>query len=245
MSKHLVSTLIFLLTAVSILAESPVDAPGQIKATVTAEISRGFSNISDFAREHPDLRFAILASRLRRRSLTQVGNSDSPGFTLGARLAELACLDALMRSDQGHGKNSVSDTNAATAQARELYLDVRSRERALGLKDSDLLLAIGEPHSTGIPDLLSRYDAMAAPGTPAASPAPPPTSSPAAFSSPPPPEFVRLTSKTTLRDAKGRDVKTLERGHRLRVAARTETEVTVYYWSEKFPIPAASTEPSE
>ena len=246
--KPVVTALIFLLATTAIPAESPPDAPGQEKATVAAEISRGFNDISNFAREHPDLRFGILSSRLRRRSSAPVVSKDSPGFMLGARLAELVCLDALMRSDQGHGKNSDSDTQNAAAFARETCLDIRKREQELGLKDSDLLLAIGEPHSTGIPALLSKYDAMPKPEPAAPAPAtPPPISGLIEVSPtpPPPPEFVRLTAETTLRDAKGREVKTLERGKRLRVAARTETEVTVYFWNEQYAIPIARTEPAQ
>ena len=158
--KPVVTALIFLLATTAIPAEPPLDSPGQEKATVAAEISRGFNDISDFARDHPDLRFAILSSRLRRRSSAPVVSKDSPGFMLGARVAELVSLDALMRSDQGHGKNSVDDTRNAAAFARETCLDIRRREQALGLKDSDLLSALGPPRSTGIPELLSkvRYD---------------------------------------------------------------------------------------
>ena len=242
--KSVLTALVCLLTTTAFPAESPPDVAGQDKATVAAEISRGFNDISNFAKEHPDLRFAILSSRLRRRSSAPVVSKDSPGFMLGARLAELVCLDALMRSDQGHGKNSVSDTQNAAAFARETCLDIRKRERELGLKDSDLLLAIGEPHSTGIPALLSKYDAMPKPEPAATVPATPPVSGLLEASPTPPPEFVRLTSEVTLRDAKGREVKTLERGKRLRVAARTETEVTVYFWNDKFSIPIANTEPA-
>ena len=86
---------------------------------------------------------------------------------------------------------------------------------------------------------------MAEPEPVVATPATPPVSGLIESSPTPPPEFVRLTAETTLRDAKGREVKTLERGKRLRVAARTETEVTVYFWNEKYSIPIARTEPAQ
>jgi hypothetical protein len=62
---------------------------------------------------------------------------------------------------------------------------------------------------------------------------------------PPPPEFVRLTKEFTLVNAKGKEVKTLERGKRLRVVARSQDGITVDFFGERFLVPTAVTEPSK
>jgi hypothetical protein len=62
---------------------------------------------------------------------------------------------------------------------------------------------------------------------------------------PAPPQFVRLTSDFTLVDPKGREVKTLDPGKRLRVVERFQHDVTVDYLGEHYSIPTAITEPSQ
>jgi hypothetical protein len=73
-----------------------------------------------------------------------------------------------------------------------------------------------------------------------------PSSAPADYLAPlPPPEFVRLTTDFTLVNFKGREVKTLEPGKRLRVVARYEHDVTVDYLGEHYSVPTAVTEPAK
>lgn len=72
---------------------------------------------------------------------------------------------------------------------------------------------------------------------PTASPTPLPE-----FVATPPPQFVRLTDWFTLTDAKGREIKTLEPGKRLRVISRSADKVTIDYLGDTFSIPANVTE---
>jgi hypothetical protein len=58
-------------------------------------------------------------------------------------------------------------------------------------------------------------------------------------------DFVRLTDYFTLVDARGREVKTLDPGKKLRVVDRAVNEITIDYLGDKFTIPAAITEPAQ
>jgi hypothetical protein len=73
----------------------------------------------------------------------------------------------------------------------------------------------------------------------------PPLASLPPESTPAPPEFVRLTSEYDLINAKGRVLKSLEPGKRLRVVARYPHDLTVDWLGEQYNIPAALTEPSQ
>jgi DNA uptake protein ComE-like DNA-binding protein len=61
----------------------------------------------------------------------------------------------------------------------------------------------------------------------------------------PPPEFVRLKEDFTLIDAKGKEIKTLDAGKRLRVVSRSTDRITVDYLGQNFSIPLNVTEPSK
>jgi len=65
------------------------------------------------------------------------------------------------------------------------------------------------------------------------------------FSPTPPPEFVRLTNWFTLTNSKGKEVKTLEPGKRLRVVSQGGDQITVDYLGESYSIPSTVTEPSK
>lgn len=84
---------------------------------------------------------------------------------------------------------------------------------------------------------------------PSSSPEPPQTQVGATplpeFSPTPPPQFIRVTDWFTLTNTKGKEVKTLEPGKRLRVVSRQGDKITVDYLGESFSIPATVTEPSQ
>jgi hypothetical protein len=58
------------------------------------------------------------------------------------------------------------------------------------------------------------------------------------FGPTPPAQFVRLTDWFTLTNAKGKKIKTLEPGKRLRVISRSADQITIDYLGESFSIPA-------
>ena len=62
---------------------------------------------------------------------------------------------------------------------------------------------------------------------------------------PAPIEIVKLTAPVTIRNSRGKEVKQFPVGKRLRVTKRSGDQVTIDYLGDEYPIPAASTEPSE
>lgn len=65
------------------------------------------------------------------------------------------------------------------------------------------------------------------------------------FSPLPSPEFVRLTKQFTLLSPKGKEIKTLQPGKRLRLMSRDQNSVTIDYFGDSFVIPSEITEPSK
>jgi hypothetical protein len=147
---------------------------------------------------------------------------------------------AVRLPDNGNEKISLTNDNecssgSATSLLHTLDLDAAAM-KAVTLSTTELQARMGKVFQYS-----KQFSASPSPtAAPYSGPAPPPLPE---FSPLPKEEFVRLTVATTLRDAKGKEVKTLDPGKRLRVAGRSETEVTVYFWNEKYVVPTASTEP--
>lgn len=230
-------------------AESPLDEPGFKDATVRSELSRGFDEVYKSAHDNLVPNLTKMANQLRAKSEMM---ARSPGYVLGARLGELFILDFLLRgSSDVSAHNSAEEITDAARLGHALRREIRRRTEALSLSEEEVLGAIGRDFQ----GLLNRYDSGAEvsiakselPGSTG-----PAAQSPRAEDTPLPefpplaaPEFVKLKKDFTLVDSKGRDVKKLPAGKRLRVVSRDEQTITVDFFGTHCVIPGDVIEPAK
>lgn len=228
-------------------AESPLDEPGFKDATVRSELKRGFDVVYKSAHDHLEPNLTKMANQLR--ALSSTGTS-SVGYVLGARLAELFTLDFLLRSSEVSAHNTAEEITDAGVLGSSLRLEIRRRAESLSLSEAQVFEAV----QRNFEGLLNRYDTGAdasiaktesptdktAEHQPRADETPLPEFPPLA-----PLEFIKLSKDFTLVDSKGRDVKDLPKGKRLRVVSRNEKTVTVDFFGKNFVLPTGVTEPTK
>jgi hypothetical protein len=236
--------LALILTASACFGESPLDAPGEKKITVATEISRGAKEVLRHSREHGSLDLLILAKEMQTvLAENNAINRDSPGFLLGARLMQWYLLDMFLHHEHVSENNSPNGILLARELAGIHFRQMRAIQKSLKISDTDLCDALGlERSDAEIHALMRSYDAETGIGD---APAPPRLSTPLPDLEPMAtvaPEFVRLKDYFTLVNARGREIKTLEPGKRLRVVSRSVDKITIDYLGESFSIPANVTE---
>ena len=170
-------------------------------------------------------------------------NRDSPGFLLGARFMEWYLLDMFLHHEHVSENNSPNGMVLARELAGIRFHQMRTIQKSLKISDTDLCDALGlERSDAEIHALMRGYDAETGVGD---APAPRRPSTPFPDLEPTTtvaPEFVRLKDYFTLVNAKGREIKTLEPGKRLRVVSRSADTITIDYLGERFVIPSTLTE---
>jgi hypothetical protein len=240
----------FLAGGSACIAQSPLDAAGDKKITVGSEIRRGFNQF--YRANDRDLTLAEIAAECERQlDLAQSANRDSAGFLLGARLAELFRLDTKFRSPQGTFLTSDKEIQLCIQIAWNISHRIRDAEDTLSITDDQLLDAIGRHSDDQLKEFHEMIARRGSGGDPSMRKAEPvadratplPEFSP--LPSPSPGEFVTLTKDFTLLNGKGKEVRTLPAGKRLRVISRDKNGgITVSSFGDQFLIPAAVTEPS-
>jgi hypothetical protein len=242
---HIVMALI--LIGVRCPAESPLDAPGEKKVTIATEISRGAKEVLRHSREHGSLNLLRLDEEMRSVVSENTSiNRDSQGFLLGARFMQWYLLDMFLHHQQVSENNTVTEINFGRAKAAIYFQDIRALQKSLKISDADLRDALGlERSDAELQALMESYDAatgVVEKQVPPRSSAPLPDFGPPSMVAP---KFVRLRDYFTLVNAKGKEIKTLEPGKRLRVVSRSADKVTIDYLGESFSIPANVTEPAK
>ena len=233
-----------MLIGVRCLAESPLDAPGEKKITVATEISRGAKEVLRHSREHGSLNLLTLDEEMRSVVSENTSiNRDSPGFLLGARFMQWYLLDMFLHHQHVSENNTANEINLGRARAAIYFHDIRALQKSLKISEAVLRDALGlEKTDAELQALMESYDAgterVEKQGPPRSS-TPLPDFEPATTVAP---EFVRLKDYFTLINPKGKEIKTLEPGKRLRVVSRSADKVTIDYLGESFSIPANITE---
>ena len=246
-SKFFALAALLLVGAINTWAQSPLDQSGFKKTTIGDEIRRGFDFASTRARERPSPNLTTMANELHDLAGS---SSISAGFFLGAKLAELVVLDTILRSSGVGASNTAEEITDAARLGYVIRRDIRRVAESFSLSDEQLSRAV----SRDFQGLLNRYDTGgdASVSRPESEETEASTPRPRAEETPLPefppmsaPEFVKLKKAFTLVDAKGRDVKKLPAGKRLRLVARNQETVSVDFFGKRFVIPADVVEPSE
>lgn len=226
------------LVACSSLAESPLDAPGEKKITVGSEILRGFTETYNNSVEHPARLTDIVIRIEQRLDRSQAVNTDSTGFKIGVRLAEVFVIDAMLKAPEVSTSNTITEIRYCTQIAGNISRAIRGAEKDLSVTDEELIAAAGRASETKwFREMLDRHSIEDSNEPKAPHPEESPQAVPE-FSPLAPPEFVRLTKDFVLTDAKGRGIRSVEAGKRLRVISREKDTVTISSYGEPFPIPA-------
>ena len=226
--------------------ESPLDEPAFKEATIGSEIKRGYDAVYNSAHDRLGPNLTQMANQMREVS---GATRASPGYVLGGRMGELFVLDFLLRSPTVSANNSAEEITDASRLGHVIRREIRRRAEILSLTDDQLFAAIGKDFR----GLFNRYDTGAEVSTATTESTNPSGRSQNRTDQTPLPEFaplaqtefIKLTKQFTLVNSKGREVKTLPPGKRLRVVARGADTITVDHWGERFVIPAAVTEPSQ
>lgn len=223
--------------ASALFAADPVSAPGEKHITVASEIVRGFDVICHHT---PPMIFmpvphlaAILQSVLDG---SEAQNTDSPGFLVGARLAELSAIDSQLAERSACALLSGDEIGVAGCLAQECYDELRKYEKQVGVNDEQLFAALGRTAATtrDLQWLLRRHAFLPAEvearNLPRASPTPLP-------------DFVLVSASLSVYRQNGQEVR-LTRGTRLHVSSRRGNNVLVDFDGETFSIPSGLAKPA-